>query len=125
MGNLTSPSTGLSQATPPSYVGPTNVFIPFTNTDTAQSIPERFEQQVHQYAQRLAAQSQRSTLTYRELNQAANRVAQAILAQHGADQEAVVLLMTHDTPVLAAMLGILKAGKICVPLAGVYGGKGL
>ena len=79
-------------------------------------IPERFEQHVHQYAQRLAAQGQQATLTYRELNHAANRVAHALLAQCGAAQEAVVLLMTHDTPAIAAMLGILKAGKICVPL---------
>jgi non-ribosomal peptide synthetase component F len=109
-------SPAVSPATPAASVRPTHDFIPFTNADTEQSIPQRFEQLVPHYAQRLAVQSQHSTLTYSALNHAANRVAHAILAHRGAEPEAVVLLMTPDTPVIAAMLGILKAGKICVPL---------
>ena len=56
------------------------------------------------------------TLTYRELNHAANRVAHAILAQRGETQEPIALLMEHDVPLIAAIVGVLKAGKICVVL---------
>ena len=56
------------------------------------------------------------TLTYQELNHAANRVAHAILAQRGETQEPIALLMEHDSPLIAAIVGVLKAGKICVVL---------
>ncbi len=56
------------------------------------------------------------TLTYRELNETANRLARAILAQRGDTQEPIALLMEHDIPLFVAMLGVLKAGKICVVL---------
>ncbi len=56
------------------------------------------------------------TLTYQELNQAANRLAHAILAQRGETQEPIALLMDHDIPLIVAIVGVLKAGKICVVL---------
>ena len=50
------------------------------------------------------------------LNEAANRVAHAILAQRGTTEEPIALLLEHDAPMLSAMVGALKAGKIYVPL---------
>jgi amino acid adenylation domain-containing protein len=94
----------------------TNIFIPFTEAETEQSLPSRFEQQIGRYPQRLAVMEHHTGLTYMALDQAANRVAQAILARHGAEPAPVALLLGHGTPVIAAMLGVLKAGKICVPL---------
>ena len=55
-------------------------------------------------------------LTYHELNQAANRLAHAILAQREEKQEPIALLLEHDSPLLVAIMGVLKAGKICVVL---------
>jgi amino acid adenylation domain-containing protein len=101
---------------PEQRIGPTNIFIPFTEAETEQSLPSRFEQQVGRYPQRLAVMAHQTGLTYMALDQAANRVAQAILARHGAEPAPVALLLGHGTPVIAAMLGVLKAGKICVPL---------
>ncbi len=46
----------------------------------------------------------------------ANRIALAILARRGRDQEPIALLLDNDAPMIAAMLGVLKAGKIYVPL---------
>jgi surfactin family lipopeptide synthetase A len=89
----------------------------FCSAGTEQSLPKRFAQQVGHYPQRLAVMDHYSGLTYMALDQAANRVAQAILARHGAEPALVALLLGHDTPLIAAMLGVLKAGKICVPLA--------
>jgi len=62
-------------------VCPTNPFIKFEKEEIEQSIPERFEKQVVMYPDRLAVKDQNSQLTYDQLNQTANRVAQAILEQ--------------------------------------------
>ena len=54
--------------------------------------------------------------TYVELGAAANRVARALLRRRGAGNEPIALLFDHDAPVLAAILGVLEAGKIYVAL---------
>ena len=95
---------------------PTGTFIEFRREEIEQSIPERFEQQVRRYPDRLAVKTKRHALTYEALNQAANRIAQAILAYRGAGPEPVALLLEKDAPLLAAIFGALKAGKFYVPL---------
>lgn len=102
-------------SSPPRIVPP-GPFIRFDETETEQSIAARFEQQVRQHGQRLAAKTERHALTYEVLNRMANRVASAILATRGADAEPVALLFEHDVPLIAAMLGVLKTGKFYVPL---------
>jgi amino acid adenylation domain-containing protein len=54
------------------------------------------------------------------LNQAANRVAHAILAQRGDGQEPVALLFEPGAPFVIASLAALKAGKIPVPLESAF-----
>ena len=95
---------------------PSGKFIEFPKEDVETSIPERFEKIVGQFPDRLAVKMRNRTLTYQELNHAANRVAHAILAQRGETQEPIALLMEHDSPLIAAIVGVLKAGKICVVL---------
>lgn len=97
-------------------VHPTGTFIHFAEGDVEQSIPVRFEQQVRQYPERLAVKTHHSHLTYAALNYAANRVAHAILTQCGPGEAPIALLLDHDTAVIAAILGTLKAGKLYVPL---------
>ncbi len=56
------------------------------------------------------------TLTYRELNERANRIAAALRA-NGVGSESVVALLTSRTPELAVgILGILKAGGAYLPV---------
>ena len=43
-----------------------------------------------------------------------------ILSVRGEGQEPIALLLNHDAPLVAAILGTLKAGKICVPLDPSY-----
>ncbi|HLF05225.1 MAG TPA: alpha/beta fold hydrolase [Dehalococcoidia bacterium] len=95
---------------------PTGTFIEFSTADTEQSIPDRFEEQVRRHPDRLAVRSKSHQSTYRELNQAANGVARAILAQRQNGQEPIALLVEQGEPMLAPILGVLKAGKIFVPL---------
>ena len=97
-------------------VGPTNTFVEFRKEEVEQTIPDRFEQQVLRYPDRTAIKTERHHLTYAELNCLANRVARAILARRGEGAEPVALLLGNDAPAIAAILGVLKAGKIYVPL---------
>ncbi|HLF03654.1 MAG TPA: AMP-binding protein [Dehalococcoidia bacterium] len=95
---------------------PTGAFIEFKKEDALGSIPDRFEQQVRQYPTRLAFKSRTSELTYDQLNQAANRLAGAILGQRGPGQEQVALLVEQDAATVVGMLGVWKAGKTYVAL---------
>src|ERR687893_1656246 len=94
----------------------TNAFIRFEEEETEQSIPQRFEQQVGRYPDRLAVKTRSHQLTYAALNKVANRVARALLAQRGEKAESIALLLEHDASMIAAILGVLKAGKVYVPL---------
>ncbi len=94
----------------------TGKFIEFKKEEIEQSIPDRFEQQVAKYPDRLAVKTKSDTFTYDQLNKAANRVAHAILAQGRGGEEPIVLLLEHGAAMIAGILGVLKAGKIYVPL---------
>ena len=78
---------------------PSGKFIEFPKEDVETSIPERFEKIVGRFPDRLAVKMRNRTLTYQELNHAANRVAHAILAQRGETQEPIALLMEHDVSI--------------------------
>jgi amino acid adenylation domain-containing protein len=96
-------------------IGPTNAFVEFKREDVEQSIVQRFEEQVAKYPNQTAVRTKSQTLSYEALNQAANRLARAILAEsEGAGS--VALLLEYDTPAIVAILAVLKAGKICVSL---------
>src|SRR5829696_3565411 len=97
-------------------VHPTNAFIRCDKEETEQSLPQRFEQQVGRYPNRLAVQTRNHQLSYAALNKAANRVARALLAQRGEGAESIALLLEHNAVMIAAILGVLKAGKVYVPL---------
>jgi amino acid adenylation domain-containing protein len=91
-------------------------FVAFTKEDLEQSIPARFEKIVRQFPNRVAIKTKNETLTYNELNQTANRLVGAIRARCGAQQEPIALLLEHGADIIAAILGVLKAGKIYVVL---------
>ena len=91
-------------------------FTRFSREEVEQSIPARFERQAHRYPDRIAVADAESVLTYRDLNALANRIASAVLAASAAGSEPVALLVRNGVPVVAAMLGVLKAGKFYIPL---------
>jgi amino acid adenylation domain-containing protein len=94
----------------------TSRFVRFSREEVEQSIPARFERQARLYPEQLAVADAASSLTYRDLNGLANRIACAVLAVCGAGSEPVALLVGNGVPVVAAMLGVLKAGKFYVAL---------
>jgi len=80
------------------------------------SIPERFEKIVRLYPNNLAIKMGDQLLTYDELNQYANRIAHAILERRAPVSEPIALIFEHSIDVVAALLGVLKAGKFYVSL---------
>jgi amino acid adenylation domain-containing protein len=100
----------------PASVLPRGPFAVFPPEAVEQSIARRFEEQVDRDADRTAVVAGGERLTYAELDGWANRIASALLEQRGPGQEPVGLLLGQGAPAVAAILGVLKAGKIYVPL---------
>ena len=95
---------------------PTGTFVEFKREEIEQSIADRFEKIVQKYPANIAVKVKNQTLTYDELNKAANRMARAILAAGGQANEPIALLIEQGASLIAAIIGTLKAGKIYVPL---------
>ena len=99
---------------------PQESFVPFERSEINQTICERFEKQVAIYSDRLAVKAKGQSLTYDQLNRAANRVAQAILTRHRKGEELIALLLEQGMTAVVAILGVLKAGKFYVSLDPSY-----
>jgi amino acid adenylation domain-containing protein len=95
---------------------PPKSFVRFERTELERSIPDRFERQVTQHPSHTAVKTKGHAWTYAQLNDVANRIARAILERCGEASEPVALLMEQDAPLVAAILGALKANKIYVAL---------
>ena len=93
----------------------------FDLNDTSTEYPSElclhhlFEKQVSANPYRVAVDAGDRTWSYGELNEAANRIARTVKAA-SADADAVGVLIGQGVSIIAAMLGVLKAGKIFVPL---------
>ena len=82
----------------------------------SRSLPECFAQQVARVPARVALVHQGTCLTYRELAHHAAHLAQRLL-RHGVRPEQLVgLSIAPSLDMVVAMLGILEAGGVCVPL---------
>ena len=108
------------QAVKDKCLHPTGIFFEFKKEEIEQSIPERFEQQVCKYPDRLAIETGSQQLSYTALNEAANRVAWAIMAARKARDKPIAILLEQGPQIIAAMLGVLKAGHFYVPLDPAY-----
>ena len=84
-------------------------------------IQQLFEAQAESKPNAVAVISAKQSLTYRELNYAANHIAQALLNLNITTPDARIGLCADRTPeMIAALLGILKAGGAYVPLDPTY-----
>jgi amino acid adenylation domain-containing protein len=100
-----------------SHVPPTSALAGNHDLQIAdETLPVRFERMAATHPSRIALGSSGWQPTYAELNAAANRLAHALLGRGGKQGDRVAILMRHDTPVIAAMLAALKAGRIVVVL---------
>ena len=101
-------------------VPPGSPFRPFGDEEVEQSIPQRFEQQVRAFGDRLAIRWFGGSYTFAALNEKANRLARTIDAARGTPAEPVALLFDHGGDILAAILAVLKAGRFYVVLDPAY-----
>jgi acyl-coenzyme A synthetase/AMP-(fatty) acid ligase/thioesterase domain-containing protein/acyl carrier protein len=79
------------------------------------SIPEAFDEVVARDPGALALDGEERA-TYGELAAAADRIASGLLERLGEDSEPVGLAFRSLTDLVAALLGVLKAGKIAMPI---------
>ena len=93
-----------------------NPFVQFDREEINQSISSRFERQVARLPDQIAVKTKELTVTYDALNRMANLVARTILSRNEENSETVAVLVENDVVTIAAILGVLKAGKIYVPL---------
>jgi amino acid adenylation domain-containing protein len=84
--------------------------------DCEQTLVQCFENIAAKYSGRLAVKMGDRSLTYEQMNCAANRIARAALDKLGPGNEPVALLFEHGIDVIAALLGVMKAGKFYVAL---------
>jgi amino acid adenylation domain-containing protein len=81
-----------------------------------ESLVTAFERVSTKFSSRVALGSNVWEPTYRELNETANRLAHRLIAHGATLGDRAAILMSHDAPMVAAVLGILKAGQIVLPL---------
>jgi non-ribosomal peptide synthetase component F len=79
-----------------------------------ETLPDRFKRAAQSNACRAAVASETSRSTYGELDAASDVWAQAIVGRGGNPGDRVVILMRHDPHQVAAVLAVLKAGRIVV-----------
>ena len=89
--------------------------LPFEKTEIEGSIIARWQRVVEHFPEQIAVTTANGErYTYAELEQAANRLAHALLNALGAENCPVVLLFDQAYPLLISILGALKAGKAYV-----------
>lgn len=93
-----------------------NGYVSFAKGEIEQSVPSRFERQVEKFPHHTAVKTPQYEWTYETLNRMANRTAFGILERCDPQKGSVALLFDHDAPMIAGMLGALKAGKTYIPL---------
>ncbi|MBF6031871.1 amino acid adenylation domain-containing protein [Pseudomonas sp. P155] len=82
----------------------------------AQTVPRLFEAQVTAHPEALAVVQGEQQLSYRELNQRANRLAHHLLGLGVQVDDRVALCLRRGPDLLVALLAILKAGAGYVPI---------
>jgi amino acid adenylation domain-containing protein len=98
--------------------------VEWNNTATAYPndarIHELFEEQVEKSPEAIAVVFEKEQLSYRELNERANQLANH-LSKAGVGRETLVsICIERSTALIVGLLGILKAGGTYVPLDPVY-----
>ncbi|MPQ96912.1 amino acid adenylation domain-containing protein [Modestobacter sp. I12A-02628] len=86
------------------------------NTEDASTLHGLFEQQVARTPDAVALSSGGQALTYRTLNERANRVAHALLGRGVGREDRVALHLPRGLDAATVQLGVLKAGAAWVPV---------
>ncbi|MGH3845551.1 MAG: amino acid adenylation domain-containing protein, partial [Pseudonocardiaceae bacterium] len=79
-------------------------------------LPELFEQQVTHTPQAVAVICQDTTLTYHQLNAAANQLAHHLISRGIGPEDLIALALPRSPDLIIAVLAVLKAGAGYLPL---------
>ncbi|WP_116377655.1 non-ribosomal peptide synthetase, partial [Mycobacterium sp. MFM001] len=82
----------------------------------ARSIPALFAEQVVRTPEALAISCGGSSLTYREVDETANRLAHLLVGLGAGPGQRVALLLERSAEAVVAILGVLKTGAAYVPM---------
>jgi amino acid adenylation domain-containing protein/non-ribosomal peptide synthase protein (TIGR01720 family) len=81
-----------------------------------QTIPELFQDQVARTPDASALVCEDRTLTYRELDERADRIADELLRRGAGPEDLVVLALPRSEDLVAGLLGVLKSGAAYLPM---------
>ncbi|XP_031637847.1 uncharacterized protein LOC116350245, partial [Contarinia nasturtii] len=95
------------------------------NYPPVRCLHELFEEQVMRDGHTIAVECKGETLSYAELNAQANRLAHCLIAKGVRPDDRIALCVKRSTKMVAALLGILKAGGANVPLDLAYSSQRL
>ncbi len=87
-----------------------------TQPATGVSMPALFDAQVARTPEAVAISSGSRSMTYRDLDGAANRLAHLLAAQGAGPGKCVALLFTRSADAIVAMLAVLKTGAAYLPI---------
>ena len=79
-------------------------------------IHKRFENQVLENPDAIALRVSGKSITYSDLNERANRIANALIRRGVEPRSNVLVMLRRDVNLIAAILGILKAGCAYIPI---------
>ena len=80
-------------------------------------IKDRFEKQVQRTPNKIAVKYNKNFLTYKELNQKANALANQLIEKGIRPQEGVSLVLERSLDMAIAILGVIKSGAYFVPIS--------
>ncbi|WP_260963317.1 non-ribosomal peptide synthetase, partial [Pseudomonas citri] len=80
------------------------------------TLHQLFEEQARQHPERIAVNLGEERLSYRQLNEQANRLAHRLRASGMQPQELVAIALERSLPMIIATLAVLKAGGAYVPI---------
>ncbi|AZS73315.1 non-ribosomal peptide synthetase [Streptomyces lydicus] len=87
---------------------------------SGRTVPELFEDRVAQLPDAPAVVHEGSALTYRELNERANRLARVLAARGVGPESYVAVAMPRSVELVVALMAVLKAGGAYLPLDPSY-----
>lgn len=115
--NEDAPLTGLSILSPREKELILRVFNRPPGGEADEAVADVLERRAAEHPDRIALVFESLQLTYRELNEAANRVANHLQQQCGVrPDQAVGLLMDRSVRMMAGLWGIIKSGAAYLPL---------
>jgi len=81
---------------------------------------KRFEKQVAEKGDEIALVASDATLTYRQLDEKANVIANALIKRGVKPKSNVLVMLSRDSNLIASILGIIKAGCAFIPIDPEY-----